>query len=135
MASSVVWAPILAAQPIIPPPPPQPAPRVILQTPAPVPVPVVPGSSVTLNTGVPDSYAWDGSEYVGFIGDKFYYLAPGNVWLPLRGQRLNHFHDWIKDHHDWRAHAIRNERFRRDAQGKEHPLKVHEPDHHDHDGH
>jgi hypothetical protein len=28
---------------------------------------------------VPDSYAWDGYEYVGLVGDQYYYLGPGNA--------------------------------------------------------
>jgi hypothetical protein len=86
----------------------------------------VSGTGVTANIGVPDFYVWDGSEYIGFIADHYYYLAPGNIWLPLNGNHLNHFHDWEKDHYDWRAHAIRNERFRRDAQGKLHLWTSHD---------
>jgi hypothetical protein len=125
---------MLTTQRIVRPPPPQPALQVILQTPTPVPLPGVPTPGVALNLGVPDSYVWDGSEYIGFIGDQYYYVAPGNVWLPLSGNHLNRFHDWEEDHPDWRAHAIRNERFRRDAQGKVHLWTTHDADHHDHDG-
>jgi hypothetical protein len=81
-----------------------------------------------VNIGVPDSYTWDGSEYVGVIGDQYYYLGPDHVWLPLNSDRLMRFHAWEKDHHDWRDHAIQNMKYRRDAQGHDHPWH----DHNDH---
>ncbi|MGA2243738.1 MAG: hypothetical protein ABSH48_01965 [Verrucomicrobiota bacterium] len=90
-----------------------------------------PAPGITVNIGVPDTYAWDGYEYVGVIGDQYYYLGPGNVWLPMGADRLAHFHSWEKAHLDWRTHAIRNERYRLDAQGHAHPWH----DHDDHGGH
>jgi len=44
-------------------------------------------------------------------------------------------HDWERSHHEWRTTAIRNERYRRDAQGHEHPWRDHDSNRHDHDGH
>jgi hypothetical protein len=128
---TIISAPLLTAQPMVPPPPP-PTPRVIVPAPAPLPVPV-PG--VRVNIGVPDSYVWDGYEYIGFIGGEYYYVGANNLWLPLVGDRLKRFHDWERNHHDWRTHAIRNERYRRDAHGLEHPWPAHDGDHHDHDSH
>jgi hypothetical protein len=64
---------------------------------------------------VPDSYAWDGYEYVGLVGDQYFYLGPGDVWLVCDPFRLDRFHGWERGHPDWRAHAIRNDRFRKDA--------------------
>lgn len=69
---------------------------------------------------VPDDYVWDGNEYVGVVGDQYYYLGPGNVWLVCDPIRLQRFHGWERGHADWRAHAIRNDRFRRDVHGREH---------------
>jgi hypothetical protein len=66
---------------------------------------------------VPDSYAWDGYEYVGFVGDQYYYLGPGNVWLFCEPFRLERFHGWERGHADWRDHAIRNDRYRTDRNG------------------
>ena len=51
---------------------------------------------------VPDSYAWDGYEYVGLVGDQYYYLGPGNVWLFCEPFRLERFHGWERGHADWR---------------------------------
>jgi hypothetical protein len=61
---------------------------------------------------VPDSYAWDGYEYVGVVGDTYFYLGPGNVWIRCEPFRLERFHSWERYHRDWRAHAIHNDRFR-----------------------
>jgi hypothetical protein len=66
---------------------------------------------------VPDSYVWDGYEYVGFVGDRYYYLGPGNVWLFCEPFRLERFHGWERGHADWRDHAIRNDRYRTDRNG------------------
>ena len=136
-----ISTPALMAQPVAPPPPapaarpPLSAPPATAQAPpAVVPAPgAMPASGVSINTGVPDSYVWDGQEYVGVIGDQYYYLAPGNVWMPISSDRMIRFHDWEREHHDWREHMIRNERYRLDAQGKRHPLHEHDADHRDHD--
>ncbi len=88
----------------------------------PAPVVVAPAPTVTVQA-VPDSYVWDGTEYVGVVGTQYYYLGPGNVWLTLDGPRMTRFHDWEHDHADWRTHAIRNERYRHDAQGHEVPFR------------
>jgi hypothetical protein len=90
----------------------------------------MPYPGVTVTVGLPDSYVWDGTEYVGLIGDQYYYLGPGDVWLAMPSDRLTRFRVWEHDHHDWRDHAIRNELYRRDAHGHEHPWS-HEGDHHD----
>jgi hypothetical protein len=70
---------------------------------------------------VPDDYYWDGYEYVGIVGDQYYYLGPGNVWLVCDPIRLGHFHAWIGVHPDWRGHAMRNDRYRNDSHGHFHP--------------
>jgi hypothetical protein len=92
-----------------------------------VPVPPPPAPSITVEVGVPDFYVWDGYEYVGVIGSQYYYLGPDHVWLVCEPFRLGRFHHWERGHVDWREHAIRNEHFRRDAGGHEHPW------HEDHD--
>jgi|HubBroStandDraft_4_1064222.scaffolds.fasta_scaffold492666_1 hypothetical protein len=104
---------------------PLPPPPIVVAPPPPPPVVVVQplAPAVTVNVGVPDAYVWDGDEYVGVIGDQYYYLGPGNVWLPLTSDRLVFFHDWEKHNKNWMKHAIRNEKYRRDAGGHEHPLK------------
>jgi hypothetical protein len=90
-------------------------PVVTVRVPAPVVTVQVPAPAVTV--AVPDTYVWDGYEYVGVVGDQYYYLGPGDVWLTLDAPRLVRFHTWEKAHADWRTHAIRNERYRKDAHG------------------
>ncbi|MFZ1074734.1 MAG: hypothetical protein WAO21_15030 [Verrucomicrobiia bacterium] len=70
---------------------------------------------------VPDSYAWDGYEYVGLVGDQYYYLGPGNVWVFCEPFRLERFHGWERGHADWRNHAIRNDHYRTDRNGHVQP--------------
>jgi hypothetical protein len=113
----VVYAPPVVAY--SPPPP------VVVET-AP---PVVYAPPVVV--GVPDSYTWDGYEYVGVVGDQYFYLGAGNVWLVCDPFRLDRFHGWERGHPDWRVHAIRNDRFRRDAHGHQQPRRdVRHDDHH-----
>jgi len=95
--------------------------------PVPPPVVVVPAPAVTVDIGVPDAYCWDGYEYVGVVGSGYFYLGPGDIWLPLDAPRLARWHDWERGHADWRVHAIRNERYRHDAHGHEAPLRNSHP--------
>lgn len=71
---------------------------------------------------VPDTYVWDGVEFVGLVGDQYFYLGPGEVWVACDPVRLGRFHDWERFHADWRDHAVRNDRYRRDAHGEFHPM-------------
>jgi hypothetical protein len=101
-------------------------PVVVVQVPAPVvtvPVPA-PAPAITVET-VPDTYVWDGYEYVGIVGAQYYYLGPGNVWLVLDPARSVRFHDWERDHADWLAHAIHNDIYRHDARGG-HEVPLHD---------
>jgi hypothetical protein len=86
---------------------------------APAPVVVAP-APVTVAVGVPDNYVWDGYEYVGLVGDQYYYLGPGNVWLVCDPYRLDRFRGWERGHSDWRSHATRNDRYRTDRNGHFH---------------
>jgi hypothetical protein len=103
--------------------------RVGVQINVPAPVITVPAPAVTVQTpavtvqAVPDSYAWDGTEYVGVVGTSYFYLGAGDVWLPLDGPRLTRFNGWARDHGDWRSHMVRNEKYRHDAKGHEVPLR------------
>jgi hypothetical protein len=90
---------------------------------APPPVEVAPAM-------VPDSYVWDGYEYVGLVGDQYYYLGPGNVWLFCEPFRLERFHGWERGHADWRNHAIRNDRYRTDRNGHVQPRQKDRKDQH-----
>jgi len=92
---------------------------------APAPVVVEPSVEVVAPgpVMVPDDYVWDGYEYVGVVGDQYFYLGPGNVWLFCDPFRLDRFHGWERGHADWRAHAIRNDRFRADRNGHIQPRR------------
>jgi hypothetical protein len=81
---------------------------------------------------VPDDYVWDGYEYVGLVGDQYFYLGPGNFSLLVEPWRLDRYHGWERGHPEWRSHLIRNDRFRKDAQGREHAMreKGRQEDHH-----
>jgi len=73
---------------------------------------------------VPDSYVIVDGEYMGLVGDQYFYLGVGGVWLVADPIRVERFHGWERDHPDWREHdAIRNDRFRRDAHGREQPMR------------
>jgi len=93
------------------------------------PVYVAPQPVVVEPVMVPDSYVLVNGEYVGLVGDQYFYLGAGGVWLVCDSVRLERFHGWERDHRDWREHAIRNDNFRRDARGHEQPR--HEQPRHD----
>jgi hypothetical protein len=69
-----------------------------------------------VTVGVPDTYVWDGVEYVGYVGGACMYLGPGGVWVNCDPVRLERFHGWERGHPDWRRTAIRNEG--RNARGR-----------------
>jgi len=98
MPQLVVAAPVVYAQPVV------------------YSQPVVEASVM-----VPDNYVMVDGEYVGLVGDQYFYLGGGGVWLACDSVRLERFHGWERSHPDWREHAIRNDRFRRDAHGQEQP--------------
>lgn len=72
---------------------------------------------------VPESYTWDGVEYVGLVGDRYYYLGAGNVWLVAGPDRLAYFHGWERSHSDWRSHATHNNRYRKEVRGHNQPKR------------
>jgi len=91
---------------------------------APPTVYVAPPPVVEAPVMIPDDYVWDGYEYVGLVGGQYFYLGPGNFWLACEPFRLQRFHGWEGGHADWRAHAVRNERFRTDRSGQVHPVRA-----------
>lgn len=119
-------------------------PTIIITPPAPpvvvVAAPVPPPIPVTVAV-VPDNYVWDGTEYVGVVGDQYYYLGPGNAWVVMDIDRLHRFHTWQGAHADWRDHAINNVKYRSPAHvdhPDNHPQPIHEdhpPVHDDHVDH
>jgi hypothetical protein len=110
--SSLAVLPLLAG-PVVTVQVPAPAVQVVV----PAPVVTVPAPAVTVDVGVPDTYVWDGVEYVGVIGGQYYYLGSGNVWIVAEPWRIDRFHGWERGHPDWRGHAVRNDRYRNDSHG------------------
>ena len=86
-----------------------------------LPAPVVVIAPVIM---VPDVYVWDGFENVGIVDGQYFYLGPGDVWLACDPVRLTRFHGWEGSHVDWQTHAIRNDRYRKDAHGNAQPFRV-----------
>ena len=68
----------------------------------------VPPPQAVVTVGMPDSYVWDGVEYVGVVGGQYMYLGPGEVWLVCDPVRLDRFHGWERGHPEWRRTAVRN---------------------------
>ena len=71
---------------------------------------------------VPDSYVWDGSEYVGMVGHQYYYLNSHKYWAPMSQPGMQRFDAYAKTHPNWKSHCIRNLNYRRDANGHVVPL-------------
>ena len=67
---------------------------------------------------VPPSYVWDGYEYVGKSGGKYYYLGPRNTWQTLDTDRRQRFEQWQRAHPDWRDRQIRNTEYLGHDQGQ-----------------
>ncbi len=66
---------------------------------------------------VPVTYVWDGYEYVGDVGGRFYYYGPSGAWVVCDGVVWGRFDRWQGEHRDWRERAIRNDgEFRLDRQ-------------------
>lgn len=64
-------------------------------------------------TAVPNSYVWDGRNYVGMVGHQYFYLGPGNVWTIMdTPATLSYFQGWERAHPNWQAHATPNVRYR-----------------------
>ena len=79
------------------------------------PVPVVevqPAMVVGPVEFIPETYVWDGFEYVGVVGGEYVYLGPTGVWFRCEPWRLGRFHGWERGHGDWHSHAVRNEHYR-----------------------
>lgn len=97
------------------------APPPVVVAPAPVyeaPVYVAPAVVVEEPVLVPETYVVVDGVSFGVIGEQYVYLGPGEAWVVCEPWRVEHFHAWERDHHDWREHmAMRNERFRRDVHG------------------
>jgi hypothetical protein len=79
-------------------------PNVFITAPAPAP-----SSTIAV---VPDSYVWDGSEYVGIVAGQDYYLGPGDVWIPCSPAQVHRFQQYQASHPDWQSHMTTNEKYR-----------------------
>ena len=53
----------------------------------------------------PESYVWDGSEYVGLYGDQHVYWNSG-TWDVCGAVMLERIHGWETDHPAWRSEAV-----------------------------
>jgi hypothetical protein len=82
-----------------------PAPPTVVIT-APAPPPVTP---VVI---VPDTYIYDGDEYVGVVGGQYYYLGPGGAWVVMDPVRLHRFQVYVHAHPDWNSHMVHNVKYR-----------------------
>jgi len=58
---------------------------------------------------VPETYVWDGVEYVGVYNGQYMYFGPAGVWVVCDPFVLERFHGWEGVHPDWRREAIRND--------------------------
>jgi hypothetical protein len=109
-------------------------PTVVITAPAPPPVtPVV---------VVPDTYIYDGDEYVGVVGGQYYYLGPGGAWVVMDPVRVHRFQVYVHDHPDWHGHMVHNVKYRGVEHVPAHAQPVHDThdhpqmnDHRDHDDH
>ena len=74
---------------------------------------------------VPASYVWDGRQFVGAVGNQYYYLGPGNVWIPMDRNRMRDFRMWERANPHWRAWATPNVRYRsRRSPGRPQPVAI-----------
>ena len=84
-----------------------------------------PASGQVASMQVPSSYVWDGRQFVGAVGNQFYYLGPGNVWVPMDRARMNNFRAWERANPHWRSWATPNVRYRtRRPPGRPQPVAV-----------
>ena len=49
----------------------------------------------------PTTAVWDGSDYVGQVNGKDYYLSANNTWAPLDAARQQRFNEWQKHNPNW----------------------------------
>ena len=68
-------------------------------------VEVTPGLTPMVEAYVPNSYVWDGYEYVGLCGGQYMYYNAG-AWLVCDPVMLGRFHGWERYHPMWRRDAI-----------------------------
>jgi len=66
----------------------------------------------------PASYVWDGREYVGQSGGKYYYLGPHQAWTSLDSTRQNRFQQWQQNNPNWRQREVRNTHYLGHDQGQ-----------------
>jgi hypothetical protein len=72
--------------------------------------PGIPRSS-QLSGAVPQTYVWDGFEFVGRVGGKYYYLAPNNTWVLMDAARRQRYQQWQRANPNWQQRQIRNTQF------------------------
>jgi len=109
VSAPVAVAPAVEVAPVVVTPPPVvvAAPPVVVAAP---PV-VVAAPEVVL---VPETYVWDGVEFVGEVGGVPVFRGPDGGWHHLDAVRLERFNGWARGHADWRSHATHNDKFKAD---------------------
>jgi hypothetical protein len=96
------YGPGVYVRPVPPPPPAYVVEAAPAGTPPPAPPTVAPAPAYDY---APDSYVWDGYEYVGVWGDQYVYWGGGD-WLICDPIRLGRFHGWEARNPGWRSRAI-----------------------------
>lgn len=66
----------------------------------------------------PPSYVWDGQDYVGKSGGRYYYLGPQNTWVAMTPAQEYRYEEWQTNNPDWQQHEIRNTHYRGHDQGQ-----------------
>jgi len=82
-------------------------PSMVISGPAPVVV-----SQPVVGIGLyPETYIWDGFEYVGVAGGEYMYLGPSGFWYHCEPWRLERFHGWERGHGNWKSHSGHDDHF------------------------
>jgi hypothetical protein len=67
--------------------------------------------STPLSGAVPQTYVWDGFEFVGRVGSKYYYLGPHKTWVLMDAARRQRYQQWQRANPNWQQRQIRNTQF------------------------
>ena len=67
--------------------------------------------STPLSGAVPETYVWDGFEFVGRVGGQYYYLGPHNTWVLMDQARRQRYQQWQRANPNWQQRQIRNNQF------------------------
>ncbi len=103
--------------------------------------PPAPVAVVQTGTIFPEAYIQTDIGWIGWYGNTYVYLGPGNVWVFCDEVRLRRFHEWERYHPRYREHAThyhrednRGHSDRKDGGGRD-ERKDNHYDKRDHDQH